>query len=218
MRQAVIFLLVATITSCIHPYYVQKNIKNFRTDNSSSFKDDIHISSYHFSAGMRKGSHRVLTDTLEINTDIDNMLQTSLVQLGFEKIDLVHDKALDALIDPKLRWRNRKLKKFLQAQVFDDNTLVPIICYNVSIEPEREGGGGLVFVYKTGNDSYLIGQQLYLAFYRDGSLAYLNNVSRWDEKVVPGDKPIKYEFPQEVLDTLMYMAIEPLLKKIDKQR
>ncbi|MCA1750524.1 MAG: hypothetical protein LC670_01830 [Flavobacteriales bacterium] len=132
--------------------------------------------------------------------------------------ELVNDGELDILIDPKLRWRNRKLKNFLKQQKFDENTLVPIICYNASLEPEKSGGGGLEFVYKTGNDRYMIGQELYIAFYNNGSLEYLRNISRWDEKIVPAGTPITHEFPQEVLDTLMHMALEPLLKQMEKKQ
>jgi hypothetical protein len=215
MRNLTFILLSVVISSCVHPYYTKAKMRSYRSEKALPSADYIHISTYHFSAGQRNGSHRVITDTLDIINDMNVLLQGSLKALGLSPGELVNDKEMDILIDPKLRWQNRKLKDFLEQLEFNENTLVPIVCYNVSLEPERSGGGGLEFVYKTGNDRYMIGHELYIAFYKNGDLAYLRNVSRWDEKIVPSGTPITHEFPQEVLDTLMHMALEPLLKQIE---
>lgn len=215
MRYLIIILSTVTLLSCIHPYYTKEKMRNYPSDKALLSADDIHISTYHFSAGQRSGSRRVITDTLDIINDMNVLLQGSLKAQGLSPGELVNDKEIDILIDPKLRWQNRKLKDFLEQLEFNENTLVPIVCYNVSLEPEKSGGGGLEFVYKTGNDRYMIGHELYIAFYKNGDLTYLRNVSRWDQKIVPSGSPITHEFPQEVLDTLMHMALEPLLKQIE---
>jgi hypothetical protein len=96
--------------------------------------------------------------------------------------------------------------------------LIPIVCYNASVESEKSGGGGIGPVYQTGNDRYNIARELYIALYHDdGELVYLKKVIQWDEKIVPSGTPITHEFPQEVLDTLMHMALEPLLKQMDNR-
>jgi hypothetical protein len=37
------------------------------------------------------------------------------------------------------------------------------------------------------------------------------------EKIVPSGTPITHEFPQEVLDTLMQMGLEPLLRQLEEK-
>jgi len=176
------------------------------------------MSSYHFSAGQVRGSLRVITDTLAVTHKMDTMLLKSLQAYGFELANLVNDQSLKMLIDPEMRWRSRRLLRFLEQQSFSDNTLVPIVCYNAGLEPERSGGGGIGPVYKTGNDRYFLAHELYLAFYQKNKPLYLKRVIRLDEKIVPAGTPITHEFPQEVLDTLMHMALEPLLRQMEEKR
>jgi hypothetical protein len=148
---------------------------------------------------------------------MEAMLRTSLSGSDFRFDQLHSDSSLERLIDPNIRWKNKELRSFLELQSPNRNTLIPIVCYNASVESEKSGGGGIGPVYQTGNDRYNIARELYIALYHDdGELVYLKKVIQWDEKIVPSGTPITHEFPQEVLDTLMHMALEPLLKQIEE--
>ncbi|TVR38313.1 MAG: hypothetical protein EA392_10495 [Cryomorphaceae bacterium] len=218
MKNLVVYASLFLLNSCVHPYFTQKRLVNDRSLPHRLNAEYIDISSFHFSAGQRIGSKRIISDTLQLPDKMDSIIAVTLKEYGFSIDSLVNESSLALLIDPSLRWNRRRLIEFMRTQRFEGNTMVPIVCYNVSLEPEKSGGGGIGPIYETGNDRYLIGQQIYIAYYENGELLYLRNISRWDEKIVPSGTPITHEFPQEVLDTLMHIALEPLLKQMEKGR
>jgi hypothetical protein len=131
---------------------------------------------------------------------------------------------IDTLInDPTLyhfsnvNFRYKRMKKFLKELEVNKDLMLPIINYQVLFGREREAGG-VGFSSDTGNDQYIIAQEVYVAVYQNSKLVYLNNGIRLDEKIVPSGTPITHEFPQEVLDTLMHMALEPLLRQMEEKR
>lgn len=216
MKRLLIYASLFSLTSCVYPYYTQKRLVNDRSFTANSNADVPLVASFHFSAGQVRGSKRVISDTLELSIKMDSMIATTLKEYAFSLDSLVNDANLAVLIDPSLRWNRRRLIEFLRKQSFDNNTLVPIVCYNVSLEAEKSGGGGIGPIYETGNDRYHIVRDVYVAFYQDEKLRFLQRAIRFDEKIVPAGTPITHEFPQAVLDTLMHMALEPLLKQMDK--
>lgn len=218
MNRLIIYVSLFFLSSCVYPYYTQKRLVNDRSLKVMSHAKVVDVSSFHFSAGQVRGSKRIISDTLELTERMDSMIKVSLKDYSFSIEGLVNDADLAILIDPSLRWNRKRLIEFLRAQSFDGNTLLPIVCYNVSLEAEKSGGGGIGPIYETGNDRYHIAQQVYIAYYGNEKLMYLRNISRWDEKIVPAGTPITHEFPQAVLDTLMHMALEPLLKQMEKVR
>ena len=218
MKELVVWTAALLMTSCSYPRYTKKEMRSFRSDIAFSSWDELTVSSYHFSAGQRMGGNRIIADTLKIIDSPDSLILPALRKFGFTFEKLINDPSLAILIDPEIRWQRRKLRKFLEQQDFADMILVPIVCYNAGLEPERSGGGGIGPVHRTGNDRYFIAHELYIAIYQNHRLIFLRRVIRLDEKIVPSGTPITHEFPQEVLDSLMQMALEPLLKQLDRNK
>lgn len=218
MNRLVLCLLALTLNACVYPYFRKHKLRAHRAHNSINALNAFHVSDYHHSAVLRRGSFWAISDTLDIGIDVETMLVTSLKGIDIDRLELNNDPTLLPIIDAHLRWKKRRLLDFLQDRRPDRNTLIPMVCYNASVEPEKSGTGIGPF-YETGNDRYHIARELYIVLYNeDGELVYLKNTIQYDEKIVPAGTPITHEFPQEVLDTLMQMALEPLLKRMEKKQ
>jgi hypothetical protein len=112
--------------------------------------------------------------------------------------------------------KRKHLENVINPKYSEGYVLLPILDYYVRYEAKREAGGPVGFSSPTSEVSHIIQQKVVIALYKNSELVFLNNKARIDRKIVPAGTPITHEFPQEVLDTLMHMALEPLLKQIEE--
>lgn len=208
-------VLLCLLNSCNYPRYIHRDRASQRTNIELNLTELPPIQQYHFSAIERvrfsqKIKRVIDNEDFAIEQKLENVLKST-----FAVSQLVNSEELSKLNDPLIR--RRKILKVLSTKDGFENNLIPIICYQFSAGEIRETGGVMLNT-PTGNDQYLIGYEVYIALYQNSKLVFLNNSILHDEKIVPSGTPITHEFPQEVLDTLMHMALEPLLKQMDKKR
>ena len=215
--KAILLSVLLFLSSCTFPRIVQRNSKKLNTNFKFESNTIPKVADFHFSATLRRRSDFAPPyDSVDLGVCFEQMLMTTLQTYPLELSELNNSPNLRELYD--LRIRLRRMPRHLKSVNIEGFKLVPIVNYYVYAGEERESGGFPGFSSPTGNDFYSINHEVYVALYAQNRLVYLNNAIRKDRKIVPSGTPITHEFPQEVLDTLMQMALEPLLRQLDRNK
>ena len=210
---SIAIVLLCLLYSCNYPRYIHRDRASQRTKFELNLTELPPIDRYHFSAIERVRFSQKIKSVIDNNDFAIEQKLENVLRSTFAVSQLVNSEELSKLNDPLIR--RRKILKVLKNKDGFENNLIPIICYQFSRGEIRETGG-VMFNTPTGNDQYLIGYEVYIALYQNSELVFLNNSILYDEKIVPTGTPITHEFPQHVLDTLMHMALEPLLEQMEK--
>ena len=208
--------LIILLNACTYPRVIQKSTRSFNTRLSLTDIDTLNVEYYYFSAHQRKNTGIAPPyEELYLSLDFEKMLVASLKHPRIQFSNLRQPNEFQDLFQTKVR---KEAIENLISGGSGDFSLVPIVKYYARYQPKREDGGPVGLSSFTGEDLYWIELEVNVAIFKKGKLMYLNNSFLLDKKIVPSGTPITHEFPQEVLDTLMQMALEPLLKQLDRNK
>ncbi len=217
MVRITLLALIFVCSGCLYPRYVGQMPKTYiKNRNFLSSQDTLFVDEFYFSATRRKNTGLNQTyEIVSITEDIEQALTESIKHPNIYIRALKNKSQIEGLEGKKIK---RKHLENALSQLFTEGyVLLPIINYYVRYEAQREAGGPIGFSSATGNDSHIIKHELVIALYRNSEIVFLNSKARINQVLVPAGTPITHEFPQAVLDSLMHMALEPLLKQIDKK-
>ena len=213
-----LIFMVVLFSACTYPRIVQKTWSDFNQQFSLSTIDTLHVGAYHVSAIER---HQIglttLYESLDLSVEMEQMLANSLgAYPRIHSAELRQLEELQSLYRTKVR--RRKLAEFLKGKEFRHGTLIPIVKYDsryrARVHQSGPGGGA----WRTGENVHWIYREVHLAGFSGNDLFYLGSTVMTDSVIVPSGTPITHEFPQEVLDSLMQMALEPLLKELNRNK
>jgi hypothetical protein len=217
MSRIILLALVFVCSGCIYPRYVGQKPKTYINTNFLSFQDTIHVNDFYFSATRRKNTGlNQPYEKVELAEDIEKVLTNSMKHPNIFIRNLKIKSQIEGLEGKKIKRKH--LENALSQEFTEGFVLLPIVNYYVRYEPRREAGGPVGFSSPTGEDSHIISHEVVIALYKNSELVFLNSKASIDREVVLSDTPITHEFPQEVLDTLMHMALEPLLRQMEEKR
>jgi len=216
MFRIILLALVFVCSGCIYPRYVGQKPKTYMNMNFLSSNDTLFVDEFNFSATRKKTGILHPYETVSITEDIEQVLTNSINHPNIFIRNLKIKSQLEGLEGKKIKRKH--LENALSQGFTEGFVLLPMVNYYVRYEAIREDGGSVGFSSPTGEDSHIISHEVVIALYKNSELVFLNSKARIDREVVPSGTPITHEFPQEVLDTLMHMALEPLLRQMEEKR
>jgi len=217
MFRIVFLAFVLVCNGCSYPWYVGQKPKTYINTNFLSSNDTLFVDELYFSTTRKqnKGLNQPY-ETVSITEDIEQMLTNSIKHPNIFIRNLKIKSQLEGLEGKKIKRKH--LENALSQEFTEGFILLPMVNYYVRYEPRKEAGGSVGFSSPTGEDVHIISQEVVIALYKNSELVFLNSKARIDREIVPSGTPITHEFPQEVLDTLMHMALEPLLRQMEEKR
>jgi len=217
MFRTILLALVLVCNGCSYPWYVGQKPKTYINKNFLSFQDTIHVNDFYFSATRRKNTGlNQPYEKVELAEDLEKVLTNSMKHPNIFIRNLKIKSQLEGLEGKKIKRKH--LENTLSPEFAEGFVLLPMVNYYVRYEAIREGGGTVGFSSPTGEDVHIISHEVVIALYKNSELVFLNSKARIDREIVPSGTPITHEFPQEVLDTLMHMTLEPLLRQMEEKR
>jgi hypothetical protein len=98
--------------------------------------------------------------------------------------------------------------------MYGKEVIVPDLIITSYTSRNIEGGGGLTFVEDMGNDRHRVEIKLVSSIYQNDTLVYMDNRTYWTEVLSERDERLRYQVPQEVIDTLVKLSLEEYFKRM----
>jgi hypothetical protein len=96
-----------------------------------------------------------------------------------------------------------------------DLTIFPYLIITSYSYRDSDGGGGSTFAVNLDNDRHSFVYRLVTSIYQNDALVYMDNRSYWGKDVFSErDERLRYQVPQEVIDTLVKLSLEEYFKRM----